>query len=93
MCIRDSFLPGKDAFLAALLGAVLMGAAGELAGERAKGPGSFQAELLDEIYGLTAGQLAERMRVQEADSDASGDIDSACSHNTPEKASRNSLDD
>ncbi len=121
--LTSAFLPGKDAFLAALLGAVLMGTAGELAGERAKGPGSFQAELLDEIYGLTAGQLAERMRVreadvrgtglpetdvqgaglpetgflvagaQEADSDVSGDIDSACSHNTPEKASRNSLDD
>ena len=64
--LTAAFLPGKDAFLASLLGAVLMGAAGEMAEKYAKGPGSFQTELLDRIYGLGQEQLAEMARVRRA---------------------------
>lgn len=64
--LTAAFLPEKDAFLASLLGAVLMGAAGEMAEKYAKGPGSFQAELLDQIYGIGTKELAGMARVRQA---------------------------
>ena len=43
-----------------------MGAAGEMAEKYAKGPGSFQTELLDQIYGIGTKELAGMARVRQA---------------------------
>lgn len=52
-----------DPLLAALAGSAWMGAAAELAVARTGGPGSFAVALLDELAGLTAQSLAERVRL------------------------------
>ncbi len=49
-----------DATVAAL---VVLGVAGELAAERAAGPGSLQMHLLDALHALDAGTLARRARL------------------------------
>jgi hydroxyethylthiazole kinase len=49
--------------MAAVAGLATLGVAGEMAGEKAQGPGSFAVALLDALAGLDASQLAERMRV------------------------------
>jgi hydroxyethylthiazole kinase len=37
----------------------VMGIAGEMAGQQATGPGSFQVAFLDALYGMTQAQLAQ----------------------------------
>ena len=43
---------------------VLIGVAGEMAAERALGPGSLQLEILDALYQLDAGELERRARLR-----------------------------
>ena len=52
-----------DAFIAACAGLLILGIAGELAGEKAKGPGSFAVGILDALHGLDPATLVERARV------------------------------
>jgi hydroxyethylthiazole kinase len=49
---------------AAVLGTALMGIAGEEAEKISRGPGSFQVNLLDEIYGISDGQLLDMLKVR-----------------------------
>lgn len=53
----------RDRLAATAQALLVLGVAGELAGETAAGPGSFQTALLDRLYGLGAGTLAARGRV------------------------------
>jgi hydroxyethylthiazole kinase len=53
----------RDPFLAALRAVLCFGVAGEIAGSRAAGPGSFQVELLDALHALDADALEARGRV------------------------------
>lgn len=52
-----------DGLAAAVHGLALLGVAGELAAERARGPGSLPAELLDALHGMDAATVALRARV------------------------------
>lgn len=52
-----------DAWVATAAGLMLFGVAGEIAGARATGPGSFAAAMLDAIYALDGGVLIEEARV------------------------------
>jgi hydroxyethylthiazole kinase len=52
-----------DAFRAAIAALVIVGVAGELAGEAAQGPGSFAVAVLDALYNLDATTLETRARV------------------------------
>jgi hydroxyethylthiazole kinase len=52
-----------DAFRAAAGALVIVGVAGELAGEKAGGPGSFAVAILDALYNLDAETLAVRAKV------------------------------
>lgn len=54
----------KPSCRAAVLGAALMGIAGEEAARRAKGPGSFQAELLDAICEIGEEEFYDRIRLR-----------------------------
>ena len=45
---------------------VLIGIAGEMAAERAQGPGSFQVALLDALYGLDEAAVGRRARIARA---------------------------
>jgi len=47
-----------------VLGTVLMGIAGEEAEKISRGPGSFQVNLLDEIYGLSDRQLLDLLKIE-----------------------------
>ena len=49
---------------AAVLGTALMGIAGEEAEKISRGPGSFQVNLLDEIYGLSDRQLLNLLKTE-----------------------------
>ena len=49
---------------AAVLGTALMGIAGEEAEKISRGPGSFQVNLLDEIYGLSDRQLLNLLKIE-----------------------------
>ena len=49
---------------AAVLGTALMGIAGEEAEKISRGPGSFQVNLLDEIYGLSDRQLLDLLKIE-----------------------------
>jgi hydroxyethylthiazole kinase len=53
----------RDPFLAALQSVLCFGVAGALAGDRARGPGSFQPEFLDALYALDVAALEKRGRV------------------------------
>ncbi len=53
-----------DPFLASLHGMTLIGLGGELAAERARGPGSLQVELLDALYRLDRPTLLARARLE-----------------------------
>ncbi len=53
----------EDTFTAACAGLSIVGVAGEIAGEQAKGPGSFAVAILDALYGLDHAALVERARV------------------------------
>jgi hydroxyethylthiazole kinase len=52
-----------DAFRAAVAAFVIVGVAGELAGESARGPGSFAVAILDALFNLDAATLNTRARV------------------------------
>ena len=49
---------------AAVLGTALMDIAGEEAEKISRGPGSFQVNLLDEIYGLSDRQLLNLLKIE-----------------------------
>ena len=51
------------AFDAAVHAMVVMGIAGELAAEQAKGPGSLQLHFIDTLYTLTESDIIKRMRL------------------------------
>jgi len=52
-----------DAFRATAAALILIGVAGEVAAERARGPGSFAVEILDAVHGLDRATLLARTRV------------------------------
>ena len=54
----------EDHLAAAILGTGLMGIAGEEAEKISRGPGSFQVNLLDEIYGITDEQLLKKLKIK-----------------------------
>jgi hydroxyethylthiazole kinase len=54
----------SSAFLAATQTMAVLGVAGEIAAERAAGPGNFQVELLDALNGLSPEELERRARVE-----------------------------
>lgn len=60
--ITASFLAGKDALAAAVLGAAVLGIAGELA-QTPKGTGTFRQNLLDALYTMTEDTLREKMNI------------------------------
>ena len=62
--LTAAFLPGREYLAAAVLGTALMGIAGEEAEKISRGPGSFQVNLLDEIYGIADEELVERLKIQ-----------------------------
>jgi len=53
-----------DAWRATVAGLVIIGVAGELAADKAQGPGSFAVAMLDALHGLDGQTLAARARVQ-----------------------------
>ena len=53
---------GDDAFTASAAAMLMLGVAGELAAETAKGPGSLAAAILDALYALDAPTLIARAR-------------------------------
>jgi len=54
-----------SAFDAAVHAMIVMGIAGEIAGERAAGPGSFWTEFLDALYALQESDITTRMRASD----------------------------
>lgn len=52
-----------SAFAAAVNAMVVMGIAGELAAEQAKGPGSLQLHFIDTLYTLTESDIIKRIRL------------------------------
>ena len=52
-----------DAWRAALAGLLILGVAGEIAGEKAKGPGSLAIGILDALHRLDAATLIDRAKV------------------------------
>ena len=54
-----------DPFAASVHGMTLIGLAGELAAERARGPGSLQVELLDALHGLDRPTILARARLEQ----------------------------
>ena len=52
-----------SAFAAAIDAMVVMGIAGEMAAEQAKGPGSFQMHFLDMLYTMTEADILKRMKL------------------------------
>jgi len=53
----------EDAFAAAVSALLVFDIAGEIAGERARGPGSLEIELLDALYRLEAADIEKRARL------------------------------
>lgn len=54
----------RDPFRAAVQGLTVLGIAGEVAAERAAGPGSLQVQILDALHLLDDATIAERARVE-----------------------------
>ena len=52
-----------DAFRAVAGALLIIGVAGEVAGEKAAGPGSFAVAIIDALYNLDAATLTARARV------------------------------
>jgi hydroxyethylthiazole kinase len=52
-----------DAFRAAVAALVIMGVAGELAGEKSEGPGSFAVAIIDALHNLDGSTLVARAKV------------------------------
>jgi primosomal protein N' len=55
-----------DAAVAATQAMLVMGVAGEMAAERAEGPGSLQMHFLDALYRLSKEDLRRRARLERA---------------------------
>ncbi|MEM8551274.1 MAG: hydroxyethylthiazole kinase [Pseudomonadota bacterium] len=55
----------EDAFTACVAAAALMGVAGEMAEEKAAGPGTFAAHLIDAVAALDGAAVARRMAIRE----------------------------
>lgn len=53
----------KDAFVATAAALLIVGVAGEMAAETARGPGSFAVAILDALYSIDGGALAARSRI------------------------------
>jgi hydroxyethylthiazole kinase len=53
-----------DAWNATAAALILIGIAGEIAAERAQGPGTFAAAILDALHGLDQATIVERTRVE-----------------------------
>jgi len=53
----------RDAWCATAAALTILGVAGEVAAERARGPGSFAVEILDAVHGLERAVLLARARV------------------------------
>ena len=49
--------------LASFLGVKMMGVSGELAAQNSKGPGTFQVELLNQLYGVEETELEARTKI------------------------------
>ena len=60
----DGDIRMENYLVAAILGTGLMGIAGEEAEKISRGPGSFQVNLLDEIYGITDERLLEKLKIK-----------------------------
>jgi hydroxyethylthiazole kinase len=56
----------SDPLRAAAHAMAVMGIAGEIAAERAQGPGSLQMRFLDVLYGLAESDVVSRLRIEEA---------------------------
>ncbi len=56
----------EDPFLASVSAMALLGIAGELAAQKAVGPGSLQLYLLDELYNLSEEVFMKRVRIEES---------------------------
>ncbi|MBD3224989.1 MAG: hydroxyethylthiazole kinase [Caldithrix sp.] len=54
----------QNALQAAVAGMVVMGVAGEMAGEQANAPGSFQTALLDALYQVNEQEINARAKIQ-----------------------------
>lgn len=52
----------EDAFIASVAGLLMLGISGEIAAERACGPGSFASAVLDVVYNLDCDLIVERAR-------------------------------
>lgn len=55
--------PSRDE--AAFHASAVLGIAGEIAAEKSSGPGSFQVNLLDSLYGLKKSDIEQRLKVEE----------------------------
>jgi hydroxyethylthiazole kinase len=53
-----------DHFMATTAAMAVMGIAGEIAAEKAAGPGSLQVHFLDALYNLDAGEIAHRLNAE-----------------------------
>ena len=67
-CAGSALLAGclavaDDAFMASVAALLLLGVAGEVAAERANGPGTFAANILDAISALDESTLVARARI------------------------------
>lgn len=63
--VCTAYLAGRNPILACILAAASMGIAGELAAEKCHGPGSFQIEFLDQLYGMSDLELQNRIRIEQ----------------------------
>ncbi|MCJ7526127.1 MAG: hydroxyethylthiazole kinase, partial [Candidatus Aminicenantes bacterium] len=52
-----------DHFTATAAAMAVMGIAGEIAAEKAKGPASMQVEFLDALFNLTGEQIQQRLKI------------------------------
>lgn len=55
----------RSSFAAAAHAMVLMGIAGEMAAERSSGPGSYQVNFLDALYGIQESDVQQRLKTRE----------------------------
>ncbi len=62
-CLAVNDDDNNDDFLAAAAALAILGIAGEMAAEQARGPGSFAVAILDALHNLDAATLAARARV------------------------------
>lgn len=58
-----TYLAAGDPMLASLLGVTMMGVSGELAAQDSTGPGTFQMELLNQLYGVEETELEARTKI------------------------------